>query len=99
MKGEKKIEIVASTCSKSYSDAVRYQQNMSYKKNNDLTKIINDLLVCDKSVSSSDMDSIPQSLCTDTAEFSNSCDSDNYQKDLIEPSSPDEELLSILEDK
>ena len=99
MKGEEKIEIVASTCSKSYFDAVRYHQNMSYKKNNDLTKISNELLVCGKSVASSDMDSIPQSLCTDRAEFSNSCDSDNYQKDLIEPSSPDEELLSILEDK
>lgn len=48
MKGEEKIEIVASTCSKSYFDAVRYHQNMSYKKNNDLTKISNELLVCGK---------------------------------------------------
>ena len=40
MEDEKIIEIVANTRSKSYADAVRYDQNMSCKKDIDFAKFI-----------------------------------------------------------
>ena len=66
MKDEEKIEIVANTRSKPYADAVRYDQNMSCNKNIDLVKFYNELLVCDKSMSS-DIDATPPNLCTNSA--------------------------------
>ena len=95
MKDEEKIEIVANTRSKPYADAVRYDQNMSCNKNIDLVKFCNELLVCDKSMSS-DIDATPPNLCTNSA-VSNSSNSVTSQKDFVGVSSHNEALLSILE--
>ena len=94
---EEKIEIVANTRRKSYADAARYDQNMSCKKDIDSAKLYEELLVCDKSMSS-DMDGSPPNLCTNSAEVSNSPNSVTSQKDFIELSLQDEELFSILGD-
>ena len=97
MKDENKIEIFASTRGKLYADAVRYDQNISCKKDNDFAKIYKELLVCDKSMSF-DMDGSPPNLCTNLTEVSKGSNSVTSQKDFIELSSQDEELVSILED-
>ena len=47
---------------------------------------------------SCDMNGSPPNLCTNLAEVSNSSNSVCSQKDFIELSSQDEELLSILDD-
>ena len=70
---------------------------MSCKKDIDCAKIYKELLVCDKSMYS-DMDGSPPNLCTNSVEVSNSSNLVTSQKDFIELSSQDEELLSILED-
>ena len=70
---------------------------MSCKKDIDITKIYKELLVFDKSISS-DMNGSPPNLCTNSTEVSNSSDLVTSEKDFIELSSQDEELVSILED-
>ena len=74
MKNEEKIEIVANTRSKSFPDTVRYNQNMSCKKNIDFAKIYKELLVCDKSMSSG-MDGAPPNPCTNSVDVSNGSNS------------------------
>ena len=83
MKDEEKIEIVANTRSKSYADAVMYDQNMSCTKDTDFAKIYKKLLVCDKNMSS-DMDGSPLNICTNSGDVSNSFNSVTSQKDFIE---------------
>ena len=66
MKDEEKIEIFSNTHSKLYAGAVRYDKNMSCKKNINLAKIYDELLFCDRSMFS-DMDGTSQNLCTNSA--------------------------------
>ena len=97
MKDQEKIEIVANNYSNLYVDAVSYDESMSCKKSIDLAKIYKQLLTCNKSMSS-DMNAAPPCLYTNSAEVPNSSNLVTSQKDVIELSLQDEELLSILED-
>ena len=66
MKDEEKIKIISNTHSKLYAGAVRYDKNMSCKKDIDLAKIYDKFLFCDKCMFS-DMDGTSQKLCTNSA--------------------------------
>ena len=86
---------IATKNKKSYAEALSYDKTST--KTNDLSKIYCELLACEKS-NSSNSGTCPPDLCTNSAEVSNSSNSQISQNNGNAFSSPDEELLSILQD-
>ena len=80
---------------RSYADAFRYDNTAA--NTTDLPKIYCELLACEKSNSSNSGTCTPD-ICTNTAEVSNSSNSQISRNNGNVFSSQDEELLSILQD-
>ena len=80
---------------KSYDEAVRYDNTSTCANTTDLSKIYCELLAYEKS-NSSNSGTCPPDLCTNSAEVSNSSNSQISQNNSNVFSSQDEELLSIL---
>ena len=82
---------------KSYVGAVRYDNTLTYANTTDLSKIYCKLLACQES-NSSNSGTCPPNLCTNSAEVSNSPNSQISQNNANAFYSQDEELLSIGQD-
>ena len=82
---------------RSYAEAARYDNTLTYTKTIDFLNIYCELLACEKS-NSSNSGICPTFLCTNSLEFSSSSNSQISQNDINVFSSQDEELLPILVD-
>ena len=82
---------------KSYSETVGYDNTSTCGNTSDLPKIYCELLACEKS-NSSNSGTCPRNLRTNSAEVSNSLNSQIIQNNGNVFSSQDQELLSILHD-
>ena len=82
---------------KSYSETVGYDNTSTCANTSDLPKIYCELLACEKS-NSSNSGTCPRNLRTNSAEVSNSLNSQIIQNNGNVFSSQDQELLSILHD-
>ena len=82
---------------RSYAEAARYDNTLTYTKTIDFLNIYCELLACEKS-NSSNSGICPTILCTSSLEVSSSSNSQISQNDINVFSSQDEELLPILVD-